>query len=117
MSWFKREDHEIHPTPEHEVRTEGLWVKCDNCRKLIWKADLEANLQVCPHCGFHFRIGARERLNQLLDEEDEEDRERWAGEFRDIVGSIVVLETPLSTTSLARLLGISKDDEIGRAHV
>lgn len=49
-------------------------------------------------------------LNQLFDEEDEEDRERWAGEFRDIVGSIVVLETPLSTKSLARLLGISKYD-------
>lgn len=67
MSWFKREDHEISPTPDHEVRTEGLWVKCDNCRKLIWKADLEANLQVCPHCGFHFRIGARERLDLILD--------------------------------------------------
>jgi hypothetical protein len=49
-------------------------------------------------------------LNQLFDEEDEEDRERWAGEFRDIVGSIVVLETPLSTASLARLLHISKDE-------
>lgn len=67
MSWFKREDHEIQPTPDHEVRTEGLWVKCDNCRKMIWKADLEANLQVCPHCGFHFRIGAHERMLQLLD--------------------------------------------------
>ncbi len=67
MSWFKREDHEIHPTPDHEVRTEGLWVKCDHCRKLIWKADLEANLQVCPYCGFHFRIGSRERINHLLD--------------------------------------------------
>jgi len=49
-------------------------------------------------------------LNQLFDEEDEEDRERWACEFQDIVGSIVVLETPLSTASLARLLNISKDD-------
>src|SRR5579875_887664 len=67
MSWFKREDHEIQPTPNHEVRTEGLWVKCDNCRKLIWKADLEANLQVCPHCGHHFRIGARERIDLLLE--------------------------------------------------
>ena len=67
MSWFKREDHEIQPTPHHEVRTEGLWVKCDNCRKLIFKADLEANLNVCPHCGFHFRISARERLDMLLD--------------------------------------------------
>ncbi len=67
MSWFKREDHEIQATPNHEVRTEGLWVKCPECRKLIWKADLEANLQICPHCGYHFRIGARERLDGLLD--------------------------------------------------
>ncbi len=67
MSWFKREDHEIQPTPNHEVRTEGLWVKCDNCRKLIWKADLDANLQVCPHCGFHFRIGSRARVDMLLE--------------------------------------------------
>ncbi|KAF1978793.1 hypothetical protein BU23DRAFT_524319 [Bimuria novae-zelandiae CBS 107.79] len=49
-------------------------------------------------------------LNQLFHEEDEEDKERWACEFREIVGSIVVLETPLSTASLARLLHISKDD-------
>jgi hypothetical protein len=49
-------------------------------------------------------------LNQLFDEEEENDRERWACEFRDIVGSIVVLETPLSTASIARLLHISKDD-------
>ncbi|OCK72831.1 hypothetical protein K432DRAFT_250612, partial [Lepidopterella palustris CBS 459.81] len=49
-------------------------------------------------------------LNQLFDEEDKEDKERWACEFRDIVGSIVVLETPLSTASLARLLHVPKDD-------
>ena len=49
-------------------------------------------------------------LNQLFDEEDEEDKERWASEFREIVGSIVVLEAPLSIASLARLLHISKDD-------
>ncbi len=67
MSWFKREDHEIHPTPEHEVRTEGLWVKCDGCRRLIWKADLEANLQVCPHCGKHFRLSAHHRIALLLE--------------------------------------------------
>jgi acetyl-CoA carboxylase carboxyl transferase subunit beta len=67
MSWFKRLDHEIQPTPNHEVRTEGLWVKCDQCRKLIWKADLEANLQVCPHCGRHFRISAQQRIDLLLE--------------------------------------------------
>ena len=67
MSWFKREDHEIQPTPNHEVRTEGLWVKCDECRKLIWKADLDANLQVCPHCGKHFKLSAADRITLLLE--------------------------------------------------
>ena len=67
MTWFKREEHEILATPNHEVRTEGLWVKCDQCRKLIFKADLEANLQVCPHCGHHFRLGARGRIDLLLE--------------------------------------------------
>ena len=67
MSWFTREDHKIQPTPNHEVRTEGLWVKCDGCRKLIWKADLDANLQVCPYCGKHFKLSARDRLDLLLE--------------------------------------------------
>jgi hypothetical protein len=49
-------------------------------------------------------------LNQLFNEEDEEERERWACEFQEIVGSIVVLESPLSVTSLARLLRTSQDD-------
>jgi len=50
------------------VRTEGLWVKCDDCRQVIWKKDLEENLNVCPKCGKHFRIDARTRLAQLFDE-------------------------------------------------
>ena len=49
-------------------------------------------------------------LNQLFDDEDEDDKERWASEFRDIVGSIIVLENPLSLISLAHLLSIPKDD-------
>ncbi|MDE1163554.1 MAG: acetyl-CoA carboxylase, carboxyltransferase subunit beta [Acidobacteriaceae bacterium] len=67
MTWFKRQDHEIVPTPDHEVRTEGLWIKCDQCRKTLWKADLEANLMVCPNCGRHFRISAHQRIELLLD--------------------------------------------------
>ena len=67
MSWFKREAHQIVPTPDHEVRTEGLWIKCPSCTKVIWKADLEANLQVCPNCGHHFKIDARKRIELLLD--------------------------------------------------
>jgi acetyl-CoA carboxylase carboxyl transferase subunit beta len=67
MTWFKREAQEISPTPEHEVRTQGLWIKCDQCRKAIWKADLDANLQVCPNCGRHFKLAARDRIESLLD--------------------------------------------------
>jgi acetyl-CoA carboxylase carboxyl transferase subunit beta len=67
MTWFKREDHEIINDSEKTVRTEGLWIKCDNCRKILWKADLDANLQVCMHCGKHFRIDARTRIEILLD--------------------------------------------------
>ncbi len=67
MTWFKRDAHEIQPTPDHEVRTEGLWTKCPECRKTLWKADLEANLQVCPSCGYHFKFDARQRVELLLE--------------------------------------------------
>jgi acetyl-CoA carboxylase carboxyl transferase subunit beta len=67
MTWFKRDAHEISPTPDHEVRTEGLWTKCPECGKALWNADLEANLKVCPVCGYHFKFSARERVENLLD--------------------------------------------------
>ena len=67
MTWFKRQSGEIDTAGEKRVRTEGLWVKCDNCRQIIWKKDLEENLNVCPKCDKHFRIDARTRLAQLLD--------------------------------------------------
>jgi acetyl-CoA carboxylase carboxyl transferase subunit beta len=67
MSWFRREDNRISDTGEKTVRTEGLWVKCESCEQVIFKADLEANLYVCPRCGFHFRISSTERINMLLD--------------------------------------------------
>jgi acetyl-CoA carboxylase carboxyl transferase subunit beta len=72
MAWFKREKSAIeNPTPvdERRVRTEGLWTKCNACRAIIWKKDLEANWEVCPKCNHHFRLGARRRLDLLLDEE------------------------------------------------
>jgi acetyl-CoA carboxylase carboxyl transferase subunit beta len=67
MTWFKRDAHEISPTPDHEVRTEGLWIKCPQCRRPLWKADLDANLQVCTSCGYHFKYSARERIALLLE--------------------------------------------------
>jgi acetyl-CoA carboxylase carboxyl transferase subunit beta len=67
VSWFKRESTELESTGEKRVRTEGLWVKCDQCRQVIWKKDLDQNWNVCPKCDRHFRIDARTRLALLLD--------------------------------------------------
>ena len=67
MTWFKRQSGELDTSGEKKVRTEGLWVKCDGCRQIIWKKDLEENLNVCPKCGKHFRIDARTRLANLFD--------------------------------------------------
>jgi acetyl-CoA carboxylase carboxyl transferase subunit beta len=78
MSWFKREDGEYEPgstgnLPDaaeaagRNVRTEGLWIKCLGCRQVVWKAELEANLNVCPKCQHHFKIGARQRISMLLE--------------------------------------------------
>jgi acetyl-CoA carboxylase carboxyl transferase subunit beta len=67
MSWFKREQSGIKSNGGKTVRTEGLWIKCPGCAETVWKADVEANLQVCPKCGHHYRIGARERIEALLE--------------------------------------------------
>ena len=69
MAWFKRESSEIQATDEKRVRTEGLWVKCEDCRQIIWKKELEDNLNVCTKCDYHFRIDSAQRLMLLLDED------------------------------------------------
>jgi acetyl-CoA carboxylase carboxyl transferase subunit beta len=84
MAWFKREKKSIeNPTPadERRVRTEGLWTKCNACRAIIWKKDLEANWEVCPKCDHHFRLGARRRIELLLDDE------RWTEHDADLASS------------------------------
>jgi len=68
MAWFRRQSGELDATGEKIVRTEGLWVKCESCRQVIWKKDLEENDNVCPKCGKHFRIDARTRLALLFDD-------------------------------------------------
>jgi len=77
MSWFKRETggagKKAKPDEgDRRVKTEGLWLKCDGCRQIIWKKDLEANHNLCPKCGAHFRIDAVARLELLLDGSYEE---------------------------------------------
>jgi acetyl-CoA carboxylase carboxyl transferase subunit beta len=71
MAWFKKTKKPIAaPAKEKPSRVpEGLWVKCPDCAQAIYNKDLAANLNVCPKCGHHFRIGAAERLRTLFDGE------------------------------------------------
>ena len=75
MTWFKLESSELGSSGEKRVRTEGLWEKCEGCRQVIWKKDLDANLNVCPKCQQHFRVDARTRLAMLLDNSEWEETE------------------------------------------
>ena len=70
MPWFRKKNPQIESVPaeERRVKTEGIFVKCLECDAALFKPDLEQSLQVCQHCGYHFRLGARERLAQLFDE-------------------------------------------------
>ena len=68
MPWFKKSKTPIVQIGDKTVRTEGLWMKCDQCKQIIWKKDLQANQNVCPGCNHHFKISARKRLQLLLDD-------------------------------------------------
>jgi acetyl-CoA carboxylase carboxyl transferase subunit beta len=68
MSWFEK----IMPSrikTERRTRSvpEGLWSKCPACDAVLYRAELERNIHVCPKCGHHQRVGARERLLKFLD--------------------------------------------------
>jgi acetyl-CoA carboxylase carboxyl transferase subunit beta len=72
MSWLEKLlPPKISPTDPSERRSvpEGLWIKCPSCEAVLYRSDLEKNLNVCPHCEHHHRIGARARLNAFLDAE------------------------------------------------
>ncbi|MFA7387125.1 MAG: acetyl-CoA carboxylase carboxyl transferase subunit beta, partial [Thiohalobacteraceae bacterium] len=83
MSWFEK----LLPT---RIRTEGgnkrtvpegLWTKCAACSAVLYRAELERNLEVCPKCAHHMRVGARRRLDGFLDAEP---REEFANEVEPV---------------------------------
>lgn len=79
MAWFKKKKELV---TEKKVKIpEGLWVKCENCKEIIYKKEIEKNLQICPKCDYHFRINAYERVKLIVDE-----------------GSFIELDSELSTT-------------------
>ena len=75
MAWFSKKTKRIESVPPEErvVKTENVFVKCDGCEAHLFKGELEDGLQVCKHCGYHFRIGARERLALLFDDANYEE--------------------------------------------
>lgn len=67
MAWFRREKKSLGVGEERKVIPEGLWQKCDRCKEPVWKKEIDANLRVCPKCGYHYKVGAVERLDLLFD--------------------------------------------------
>jgi acetyl-CoA carboxylase carboxyl transferase subunit beta len=66
MTWFKKTKGQ---RIEKKVKIpEGLWVKCENCKEIVYKKEIEKNLKICPKCNYHFRISARERLKLVVDD-------------------------------------------------
>ena len=75
MPWFSKKSKRIEAVPPEErvVKTENVFVKCEECEAHLFKGELEDSQQVCKHCGYHFRIGARERLELLFDDSNFEE--------------------------------------------
>ena len=75
MSWFQKILPSRRRTNGANRRTvpEGVWTKCEGCKAVLYRAELERNLEVCPKCGRHMRIAARRRLRDFLDPTAEEE--------------------------------------------
>jgi acetyl-CoA carboxylase carboxyl transferase subunit beta len=68
MAWFRKEKKPKEAVEKQVAIPEGLWVKCDECKEIVYRKEVEANLNVCPKCGYHFRLTARERFEVLFDD-------------------------------------------------
>jgi len=67
MAWFRKEKTPKAPVEDRITIPEGLWLRCDDCKEIVYRKDIEQNLDVCPRCGFHFRVSARRRFELLFD--------------------------------------------------
>lgn len=69
MPWFKKDKTPTVKIKETKARMpDALWIKCNNCKEIIYKLEIERNSSVCPKCNYHFRIGYKDRLAMLLDD-------------------------------------------------
>ena len=67
MAWFKRTPQETQGNPKKVVIAEGLWIKCESCKEIMYRVEVEKAGRVCPKCHYPFRITARERIALLSD--------------------------------------------------
>jgi acetyl-CoA carboxylase carboxyl transferase subunit beta len=67
MAWYHRVPAPKLPPEQRKSRMEGLWIKCDGCGEIVYKQDVEKNLEVCPRCDEHFPLPVRKRLELVLD--------------------------------------------------
>ena len=77
MAWFRKEKKPLEAVDKTAI-PEGLWLKCDNCKEIVYRKEVEQNFSVCPKCGYHFRITARERFEMLFDD----------GKYKEFAGDI-----------------------------
>jgi acetyl-CoA carboxylase carboxyl transferase subunit beta len=75
VAWFRRKDEDGRGGGKKVVIAEGLWIKCDSCKEIVYRAEVERAGRVCPKCRYAFRIGARERIAGLTDAGSFEERE------------------------------------------
>jgi acetyl-CoA carboxylase carboxyl transferase subunit beta len=69
MAWFRKEKKPKEAVEKQVAIPEGLWVKCDECKEIVYRKEVEANLNTCPKCAYHFRLTARERFEILFDDD------------------------------------------------
>lgn len=94
MQWFKRPRQYVpvrHATRRKNI-PDGLWKKCEKCEEILYVPELERRMHVCPQCGHHFRIGARLRIQYIVDEDSFEETHADMA-----AGNPLDFETPLGT--------------------
>jgi acetyl-CoA carboxylase carboxyl transferase subunit beta len=79
MAWFRKEKKPKEAVEKQVAMPEGLWVKCDDCKEIVYRKEVEANFNTCPKCTYHFRLTARERFEILFDDNKYKE---FAGDIR-----------------------------------
>ena len=93
MAWFKKtKKGSTSPTSPRSKSVEGMWLKCNHCREIVYRKEVDRNNKVCPKCDYHFPISVIERINLLVD----------LGTFKEWDAD-VELKTLSSFTTLARI--------------